>query len=540
MSLAAKAADNVLLESMPSLSHIDMHLAHNWLAEFVQQAWHIVEPSTPLIWNWHLDVMCHALQEQARGNKKYRKLLIEVPPGTMKSLLVSVFAPAWQWLDNPERRKLFFSNDDALAKRDSRRMREIITSRWYARLRSYVADKKGVKAWSISKDQNEKVNFENSKRGFRQCLSLGAKVTGKRADDIVIDDPIDAKEVVNGSIDQVRTRLTEANNVVEVVLPNRVNKLADACWTIVMQRLHPDDPAGRVQADNTNGEWHIISLQMEFEPGNPKNHEDDPRTEAGELLQPEQFPKEEIEKLKAKLDRHYTSQYQQNPLPPDGGPLKKWFWCFWYPLGTHAPPPIRFMKPDGTLHTSTQRELPMKLTGHTQSWDMAFKDTKDSAYVVGQVWAENQADSFLLDQVREKMDFTTTLDAVRTLTAAWPQALKKLVEEKANGAAVMSSLKREIAGFDPVEPDGGKEGRANAVAPACKSGNVWLPHPSVAPWVKALLAELEAFPASQYADQVDTLTQYLNRRYGSAISHSGYKGANKTQAISRSREKGIL
>ena len=198
------------------------------------------------------------------------------------------------------------------------------------------------------------------------------------------------------------------------------------------------------------------------------------------------------------------------------------------------------MKPDGTLHTAQQRELPAKLTGHTQSWDMAFKDTKDSAYVVGQVWAENQADSFLLDQVREKMDFTTTIDAVRALTATWPQALKKLVEEKANGAAVMSSLKREIAGFDPVEPEGGKEARANAIAPACRSGNVWLPHPSVAPWVKALLAELEAFPASQYADQVDSLTQYLNRRYGSAISHSGYKGATKTNAISRSREKGIL
>lgn len=521
-------------EAFPPLWQLNFELARRSLAEFIKQLWEVIEPTTPLVWNWHLDVLCDALERQARGDPAYRKLLIEMPPGTMKSLVVSVFAPAWQWLEQPERRKLFFSNDDKLAMRDSRRMREVVTSPKYRALLRYVSDQRGVEPWALAEDQNQKINFENSSKGFRQCLSMGSNVTGKRGDDITVDDPLDAKEVINGSVDQVRVRVEESNNVIEKVLPNRVNDLRSACWTLIMQRLHPDDPAARA-ADE--GDWKVISLQMEFEPGNVKNCEHDPRTEAGELLFEAKFPREEVDKLRRKLDRHYNAQYQQNPLPPDGGPLKNWYWCFWYPQSQHAPPPVQFMKPDGTLHLAKQMMLPANLTGYTQSWDMAFKDTKDSAYVVGQVWAACKADSFLLDQVRDKLDIVATIDALKTLTARWPQAIEKLIEDKANGIAVMGMLKREIVGLCPVEPEGGKEARANAVAPICRSGNVWLPHPTVAPWVKGLLSELEAFPGSKYADQVDSLTQYLNKRHGHAMSY-GYTAA-KTSHL-KTAGKGIL
>lgn len=479
------------------------------MAEFVRQFWEVVEPGTPLTWNWHLDVLCDALERQARGDPKYRKLLICVPPGTMKSLLVSVFAPAWQWLEQPERRKLFLSNDDTLAIRDSRRMRAIITSDSYRALATYCAELEGKEAWGLADDQNEKVNFETTRRGFRQCRSIGSSITGKRADDIVIDDPIDAKDVVNGSTDQIRKRLQEVQNVFDMVLPSRVNDLQSACWTLIMQRLHQSDLAGAAIAE---GGWFVIVLQMEFEPGNPLNHPDDPRTKAGELLFPAKFPATEVETLKIKLRFHYWAQYQQRPLPPDGGPLKRWYWVFWYPDAKNPPTPWRTLKPDGSSHEHRQMALP-HVRNHKQSWDMAFKDTKDSAFVVGQVWAEQGPDSFLLDQVRGRLDFVKTLDAVRALTKAWPQALEKLVEDKANGSAVMSTLRREMAGLVEVEPDGGKEARANAVSPACRSGNVFLPHPSLFPWVVALIDELEAFPSGDYADQVDTLTQYLNQRY---------------------------
>jgi predicted phage terminase large subunit-like protein len=519
----------------PPLAELDAELAVRSLSHFVRQAWPIVEPGTDLEWNWHLDVMCDALERQAQGDEEYRLLLFCVPPGMMKSLLVSVFAPAWQWLREPERRKLFLANDDDLAIRDSRRTRDIITSEWYQGLIKYCAERHGVEAWELTADQNEKVNFENTRHGFRQCRSIGAKITGKRADDIAMDDLVDAKDVVNGSVDQVRKRLAEAANVIDKVLPSRVNDLRKARWTLIMQRLHPDDPAGRAMAE---GGWHVVCLQMEFEPGNPANHPKDPRTEKGELLFPSKFPRAEVDKLKFKLDRHYSAQYQQTPLPGDGGPLKRWYWCFWYPEGIDVPPPVRLIKPDGELHECKQAALPKKLLGHTQSWDMAFKDTKDSAYVVGQVWAQLQADSFLLDQLRDKMDFNVTVDAVRKLSKTWPQAIKKLVEDKANGPAVIATLKREIVGFEEVEPDGGKEARAIAASPVCRSGNVWLPHPFLYPWVKAYIDECEAFPSGLYADQVDATTQYLNKRYGN-IQEYAYTPAAKAKSGFKARG-GIL
>lgn len=489
--------------------------ARDSLAAFVRQLWHVLEPGTPLVWNWHLDVICDALERQIRGEQAYRRLLICVPPGTMKSLMVSVFAPAWSWLQRPERRTINLSNDDTLAKRDSRRMRQLILSEEYQDLLAQLARSEGAEPWGLARDQNEKVNFENTRRGFRQCLSIGAAITGKRGDDIIIDDPIDAKAVVTGSVDQIRDRMREANNVIDTVLPSRVNDLAGARWTLIMQRLHEEDPAGEAMKE---GGWHVISLQMEFEPGNPLNHPNDPRKVAGELMFPAKFPRDEVDKLKKKLKHHWWAQYQQNPRPGDGGPLKRWYWRFWYPHEMKMPPaPVRVMKPDGTYVECKQEPLPKRLQAYRQSWDMAFKDTKDSAYVVGQVWAEFGADSFLMDQMREKMDIVASIAAVRSLSARWPLALDKLVEDKANGTGIIAMLKSELPGMNDVQPEGGKEARANAAVPAIESGNIYLPHPLLCAWVNAFIAECESFPSSTYADQVDATTQYIIRRYISGL-----------------------
>lgn len=487
------------------------------LATFVRLVWPTVEPATPLVWNWHLDIICRELELQALGDMSRRKLLFCVPPGSMKSLLVSVFEPAWEWLQWPERRKLFLTNDDDLGVRDSRRTREIITSLWYQDIAATIARERGQEPWRLAHDQNEKVNFANTRHGFRQCRSLGSKITGKRADDIIIDDPLDAKEVINGSLDQISKRLEECANVVEKVLPSRVNNLARARWTTIMQRLHPNDTAGRAIRE---GGWRVINIQMEFDPDNPLNHPDDPRQERGELMFPELFPRVELDSLKTvKLgSRHYSAQYNQNPRPGDGGPLKRWYWRFWYPHHASPPAPVRVQMPDGSYQVCGQEPLPEVLFGHTQSWDCAFKDTKDAAYVVGQLWAERGADSYLLDQIRDKMDIVRTMDAIKMMTAAWPQSLAKLIEDKANGPAVIQLLHREIPGLLEVDPRGGKEARANAAAPACRAGNVWLPHPTLFPWANEFLDETEAFPVGQYSDQVDAATQYLNHRYGTGSS----------------------
>ena len=145
------------------------------------------------------------------------------------------------------------------------------------------------------------------------------------------------------------------------------------------------------------------------------------------------------------------------------------------------------------------------------SWDLTFKNTEDSDFVVGQVWGTRGANAYLLDQVRGQWNFVETCDAFADLVARWPQAVTKLVEDKANGPAVIAALNNKIGGIIPVEPDGGKEARASAIAPLVEAGNVWLPAAHLAAWAGGLIEEAAGFPTATNDDQVDALTQALNR-----------------------------
>jgi predicted phage terminase large subunit-like protein len=462
-------------------------LAIRRLAWFVREAWHVVEPGRPLIWNWHLDLICHALEEQARGNPEYRRLLICVPPGTMKSLLVSVFAPAWRWLWEPTRRSLFLTQDDDLAKRDSRRTRDIITSEWYQRILARAVQHHGCAPWTLKRDQSEKSNFENTEAGFRQCMSIGASVTGKRGDDVTIDDPIDAKAVVRGSVEQVTRRLREVGHVIGAVLPSRVNDLTEARWTVIMQRLHPEDTAGLCIEE---GGWHVIQLQMEYDPGEALNHPQDPRTEPGELLFPALFPRQAIDALKHPLKlgaRHYQAQYQQRPTLPQGGMFRRECLEQFY------------------------RVIPDAIEGQIISVDCAFKRTTDSDFVVLQVWAWVGANRYLLDQIRARMSYTETRSALVMLSQRWPKATAKIVEDKANGSALIDDLREHVPGLIPYNPTESKEARAQVAATYFEAGNVWLPHPDVAGWVLDYVEELCSFPGGSHDDQVDATSQALIR-----------------------------
>ena len=144
-----------------------------------------------------------------------------------------------------------------------------------------------------------------------------------------------------------------------------------------------------------------------------------------------------------------------------------------------------------------------------QSWDCAFKDNDDSDFVVGQVWGRKGADKYLLDQVRDRMDLPATINAVRSFTAKWPRATAKLIEDKANGPAVIQMLKHEVSGMIPVNPQGGKIARAYAASPEVEAGNVYLPDSSIAPWVHDFVNEAAAFPNSTNDDSVDCFTQAI-------------------------------
>jgi predicted phage terminase large subunit-like protein len=166
---------------------------------------------------------------------------------------------------------------------------------------------------------------------------------------------------------------------------------------------------------------------------------------------------------------------------------------------------------DGSLFACPQIPLPVGITDQLQSWDMAFKETESSDFVVGQVWGRRGAETFLLDQTRGRLDFPKTVGAVRDLSARYPLAAPILIEDKANGSAVVSTLQREIRGIIAVNPEGGKEARVNAVAAGIEAGNVYLPHPALFPWVHEFIEECAGFPNAAHDDQVDAMSQALLR-----------------------------
>lgn len=190
--------------------------------------------------------------------------------------------------------------------------------------------------------------------------------------------------------------------------------------------------------------------------------------------------------------------------------LKKHWWRYWEPKGARLPP-VAVKMPDGSIDMRKPVELPAHFDQTVQSWDMAFKDTKTSDYVVGIVMSALGGDRYMRDLVRDRMDLPRTLLEVRQLSGRWPEAMLKLVEDKANGPAVVQSLRHEIGGFIEVNPEGGKVSRAAAASPQLESGNWFLPHPKIAPWVDAFITECAAFPAGVNDDQVDAWSQGANR-----------------------------
>lgn len=473
---------------------IECELATRSLAEFVRQAWPIVEPSTPFVSGWHINAIIKHLEAVTHG--QIRNLLINVPPRHMKSLLVSVFWPAWEWIKWPERRWLYSSYGAQLSIRDSVKCRRLIESPWYQdRWRDRFA---------LTSDQNTKGRFDNDRSGYRLSTSVGGAATGEGGDRIVCDDPHNVQEAESDSVRK------GTNDWFDVVMSTRVNNPRTAAKVVVMQRCHQQDLSGHLLEQ---GGWEHLCLPAEYEGSRQATSTGfiDPRQEHGELLWPERFGPGEIENLKVSLGSYAAAgQLQQRPSPAGGGIFKRHWFRYWQPRGANLPPVIVRL-PDGTQTSIAAVEIPHRVDEQIQSWDCAFKDLDTSDYVVGQVWGRLGAMYFLGDQVRARIDCPATVKAVRELSQKWPNTLAKLIEDKANGSAVIQFLQHQIPGIIPVNPEGGKVARAQAVSPLIEAGNVYLPHPDCAPWVGDFIEECAAFPNGAHDDQVDAMTQALLR-----------------------------
>ncbi len=498
------------------LEQVKTERARRSFKAFVMQAWPVLEPSTEFVEGIHIDAICSHLQAVTEG--RIAHLIINVPPGHAKSLLTAVFWPAWVWINHPQSRWLFSSYREPLATRDSVKCRRLIESDWY--------QERWGGQFQLRSDQNQKQRFENDRTGYRVVVPMSAG-TGERGDYVVVDDP---HSVDQAASDSERTAAVEWWNG---SMSTRLNHPSQGHKIVIQQRLHEADLTGDLLS---RGGYEHLCLPAEFEPES-RCHTSigwiDPRTTAGELLWPQRIDQAALEAFKTTLGSYrYAGQFQQRPAPADGGMLKRHWWRYWQPRGANLPPvPVKL--PDGTIEQRKAIELPNRFEQTIQSWDMAFKDTKNSDFVVGQVHAAHGADRFLLDQIRERLDLPGTLMAVRRLSAQWHNAQLKLVEDKANGPAVIQSLKHEIGGLVEVNPEGGKVSRAAGASPQLESGNWYLPHPLLKPWVEGFIAECAAFPAAAHDDQVDAWSQgakrLLNHRPRPVerpiITHTNYRGS---------------
>lgn len=476
----------------------DAEVCRREFRSFVTGAWSVLEPATPFVPNWHIEAICQHLQAVTTG--EIRKLIINVPPGSMKSLLVSVMWPAWHWLHQAHHRFLTGSYGIALATRDSVKSRRLIESNWY--------QSRWSKAFQLTGDQNQKTKYENDRTGFRMATSVGG-ATGERGQVRILDDPHNIDEAES---DTIRVSTVEW---VKTVWAEREADPKTSMDIVVMQRVHEEDVCGYLLSE-LGGYQHLM-IPMRYEPSRSCVTSigfTDPRATSGEpLLFPERWP-EDIVQIKERRLGSYgaAAQLQQRPAPAEGGILKRHWWRYWHHPGKPLPP-VKVKWPDGVTHDVESVPLPYVFDQHVQSWDMTFKDTVGADFVVGQEWAKKSADSFLLDQLRDQMDFVDTLTAFRTFNGKWPQPGPRLIEDKANGPAIISVLKREIAGVLPVEPYGSKEARAQAYAFVVESGNVFLPHPDVTPWVPGFIEECATFPNASHDDQVDGWSQAMDKLY---------------------------
>lgn len=482
------------LQRPPSREDVQRVLAERSLSDYTRQAWHVVEPATPYVHGWHIDAIAEHLEAVLSG--QIRHLIINIPPRHMKSLEVCVFMPTWAWIRKPHLRFLTSSYAATLSTRDAVKSRRILQSPWYRARWGHV--------FQLAYDQNQKQRYENNRGGYRIATSVGGTTTGEGGDILLADDPHNARKIHSATI-----RENDLNWWKET-WSTRMNDPKTGVEIIVMQRLHERDLTGYILAE-VGGYEHLCL---------PARHEtdrhcatsigwSDPRKERGELLWSERMDETELAKLERKLGPYGTAgQLQQRPSPTEGGILKRWWWRFWIPKGARVEP-VRVLMADGSYHECPQVELPDQFSREAQSWDMAFKGTADSAYVAGQAWGQRGPDYFLLDQIREKLDLPGSIAAVREMTRRRPKAITKWIEDKANGPAVIQSLRKELPGLMEVSPKGSKEGRAHAISPFAQAGNVYLPHPALYPWVRDFIEEATKFPNGTYKDQVDAMDQAI-------------------------------
>lgn len=489
------------MKALPSVAVIDREIGlRGSFHDFVKMVWPLVEHARVFVDNWHIEAICQHLEAVYRGDIK--RLVINVPPGSMKSLLTSVMWPVWCWIQDPGWRFILGSFDESLVgRRDGGKVLDIVRSKWF---QQRWGDRVMIKGKDPSIGE-----FYTTRGGMRFSTSVGGKVLGRHAHAFIVDDPTKPQTMTD-------LTLADARRWKQETASSRL--LPGGAYVLIMQRLHSNDLAGAAEEENESADgtnYDFLRLPMRFE-------EEarcatsigfvDPRKADGELLWPTYKDEAEVTQQEKDMGGRdsatVAAQLQQRPAPAKGLIFQKDWWKYY-------------------------TELPETFDFVVDSWDLAFKDTDGSDFVAGQRWGMKGASFYLFPfRVKQKLTFTKTCTAVRRFREreGFVQANGILVEDKANGAAVMDALKGSIPGIIPINPEGGKVARANAITPLYEAGNVFHPDRSIAPWIDDHESSLLKFPKGKNDDDVDAETQALNylrnktTRFGAAMDELAKNG----------------
>lgn len=443
---------------------------------FVKHAWPHLEPATKFVDGWPIRAICDCLEAVTRGQIK--RLLINVPPGCMKSLLTEVFWPCWEWgpKKKPHVRYISASYDKGLVIRDLIRSRDLINSEWY-RARWPVAFKD---------DQNMKTYYQNAVQGWRLATSVGGSLTGYRGDRLIIDDPHDVKRAESELMREEAIRwFTET-------LPTRLNHQDDSVMVVVMQRLHERDISGVIIKD-LGPEWVKLILPMEFEVDTKCRIEaigwEDPRKEEGELLWPERFSAASVETLKTTFRAQggtyaEAAQLQQRPAPRGGAMFKRDHFVM-----VDSPPP--------------------QLSGRiVRAWDLAASVERGSAFTVGLKMQLYMGRLYILDVLRKRATPGEVELMIRNAAVMDGNRVSISIPQDPGqaGKAQKARLAALLHGFHVhFSPETGtKDDRAIPLAAQNEAGNVCLVR---AAWNDVFLSEAASFPVGQYKDQIDAASR---------------------------------
>lgn len=453
-------------EAQRILVDLDRVDASESLLEFIKLGWHVLEPKRDFVPGWHIEAICEHLEAVSDG--EIIRLLINIPPGCMKSLTTDVFWPAWEWgpRNQPGLRYVSASYSEALTIRDNRRCRNLLRSDWYQR--------RWGKRFQLVGDQNAKVRYDTDHYGFKIATSVGGLGTGERGDRFIIDDP---HNVVEGESDAKRRAVLLW---FDESVTTRVNDPETSAIVVIMQRVHDKDVSGDIISRDL-GYTHL-KLPMEFEPEERCRTYffRDPRKEEGELLWPARMPAEVVERDKKTMGTYaVAAQFQQRPTPRGGGMFKR----DWFEVVEAAPA-------TGTV---------------VRGWDLAASETLTAAFTSGVKMRRTSEGIFYIEDVVRFRGSPGKVDQTLKNTTSQDGYMVRVDLPQDPGQAGKSQVKyftRLLAGYNVrcSTESGSKETRAEPFSAQAEAGNVKLVRGL---WNDEYLDELCLFPFSDFKDQVD-------------------------------------